>query len=212
MSQTKKWGEEDFWGLGYEWDPQWVLTDKQKELQTKLIELVAHHAARQRRRIRQEAALPAQEFRGPGQARPARPDRAQGAGRHGREPCLRRHGGGDHRALRLRQHRHVLHHAYRRGGGGLLALSQQRDPEEHPAPSRQGCLHRHPLLLRPGDRIAFLVPDLLRRREGRGRLEGAQEGLLDHLRRLRRLVHHPDHQPGFRRQLRRSLLLADHGQ
>ena len=39
MSQTKKWGEEDFWGLGYEWDPQWILTDKQKELQTKLIEL-----------------------------------------------------------------------------------------------------------------------------------------------------------------------------
>jgi alkylation response protein AidB-like acyl-CoA dehydrogenase len=39
MSQTKKWGDEDFWGLGYEWDPQWVLTDKQKELQTKLIEL-----------------------------------------------------------------------------------------------------------------------------------------------------------------------------
>ena len=32
MSQTKKWGEEDFWGLGFEWDPQWVLTDKQKEL------------------------------------------------------------------------------------------------------------------------------------------------------------------------------------
>ena len=31
MSQTKKWGDEDFWGLGYEWDPQWVLTDKQKE-------------------------------------------------------------------------------------------------------------------------------------------------------------------------------------
>src|SRR6266478_5168650 len=39
MSQTKKWGEEDFWGLGFEWDPQWVLTDKQKELQGKLIEL-----------------------------------------------------------------------------------------------------------------------------------------------------------------------------
>ena len=39
MSQVKKWGDEDFWGLGYEWDPQWLLTDKQKELQTKLIEL-----------------------------------------------------------------------------------------------------------------------------------------------------------------------------
>ena len=39
MSQTKKWGDEDFWGLGFEWDPQWLLTDKQKELQAKLIEL-----------------------------------------------------------------------------------------------------------------------------------------------------------------------------
>src|SRR5215475_9416717 len=39
MSQTKKWGEEEFWGLGFEWDPQWLLTDKQKELQAKLIEV-----------------------------------------------------------------------------------------------------------------------------------------------------------------------------
>jgi alkylation response protein AidB-like acyl-CoA dehydrogenase len=39
MSQTKKWGAEDFWGLGFEWDPQWLLTDKQKDLQGKLIEL-----------------------------------------------------------------------------------------------------------------------------------------------------------------------------
>ena len=39
MSQTKKWGAEDFWGLGFEWDPQWLLTDKQKDLQAKLIEL-----------------------------------------------------------------------------------------------------------------------------------------------------------------------------
>ncbi|HZT21023.1 MAG TPA: acyl-CoA dehydrogenase family protein [Dongiaceae bacterium] len=39
MSQTKKWGDEDFWGLGYEWDPQWLLTEKQRELQAKLIEL-----------------------------------------------------------------------------------------------------------------------------------------------------------------------------
>lgn len=39
MSQTKKWGAEDFWGLGFEWDPQWLLTDKQKDLQAKIIEL-----------------------------------------------------------------------------------------------------------------------------------------------------------------------------
>ncbi len=39
MDQVKKWGEEEFWGLGYEYDPQWLLSDRQKELQAKLIEL-----------------------------------------------------------------------------------------------------------------------------------------------------------------------------
>jgi len=33
------WGSEPYWGLGYEWDPEWVLTDRQKELRDKLIEL-----------------------------------------------------------------------------------------------------------------------------------------------------------------------------
>ena len=36
---TKNWGSEEFWGLGYEFDPQWLLTPKQQELQTQLIEL-----------------------------------------------------------------------------------------------------------------------------------------------------------------------------
>jgi alkylation response protein AidB-like acyl-CoA dehydrogenase len=40
MSQ-KMWGTEEFWGLGYEWDPQWILNDRQKELQKTLIELCA---------------------------------------------------------------------------------------------------------------------------------------------------------------------------
>ncbi|HZJ51001.1 MAG TPA: acyl-CoA dehydrogenase family protein [Actinomycetota bacterium] len=35
----KMWGSEPYWGLGYEWDPEWVLTDRQKELRDKLIEL-----------------------------------------------------------------------------------------------------------------------------------------------------------------------------
>ena len=35
----KMWGAEEFWGLGYEWDPDWVLTDRQKELRAQLIEL-----------------------------------------------------------------------------------------------------------------------------------------------------------------------------
>lgn len=28
---TKKWGAEEFWGLGDEFDPQWLLTDEQKK-------------------------------------------------------------------------------------------------------------------------------------------------------------------------------------
>jgi alkylation response protein AidB-like acyl-CoA dehydrogenase len=37
MNNKKMWGSEEFWGLGHQWDPQWLLTPRQKELQTKLI-------------------------------------------------------------------------------------------------------------------------------------------------------------------------------
>lgn len=33
------WGAEPYWGLGYDWDPDWVLTDRHKELRATLIEL-----------------------------------------------------------------------------------------------------------------------------------------------------------------------------
>ena len=33
------WGSEPYWGLGYDWDPDWLLTDRQKELRSTLIEL-----------------------------------------------------------------------------------------------------------------------------------------------------------------------------
>jgi alkylation response protein AidB-like acyl-CoA dehydrogenase len=39
MFGEKMWGAEPFWGLGAEWDPQWLLTDSQKKLQADLIEL-----------------------------------------------------------------------------------------------------------------------------------------------------------------------------
>src|SRR5579863_8751076 len=35
----KMWNGEPFWGLGSEWDPDWVLTDRQRELRDLLIEL-----------------------------------------------------------------------------------------------------------------------------------------------------------------------------
>ena len=39
MSGSKMWGSEEFWGLGYDFDPQWVLTPAQQELQARLIDL-----------------------------------------------------------------------------------------------------------------------------------------------------------------------------
>jgi alkylation response protein AidB-like acyl-CoA dehydrogenase len=39
MNSDKRWGSEEFWGLGYQWDPQWILTPRQKELQRDLIDL-----------------------------------------------------------------------------------------------------------------------------------------------------------------------------
>lgn len=35
----KMWGSEPFWGLGYDWDPDWVLTDRQQALRETLIGL-----------------------------------------------------------------------------------------------------------------------------------------------------------------------------
>src|SRR5215475_1633577 len=39
MDSNKLWGSEEFWGLGYQWDPQWLLNARQKDLQSRLIEL-----------------------------------------------------------------------------------------------------------------------------------------------------------------------------
>ena len=36
---VKKWGDEEYWGIGYEYDPQFFLTDRQKQIQKDLIEL-----------------------------------------------------------------------------------------------------------------------------------------------------------------------------
>jgi len=38
-SETKMWGKRPFWGVSFDCDPQWFLTEEQKEIQKKLIEL-----------------------------------------------------------------------------------------------------------------------------------------------------------------------------
>jgi len=35
----KTWGSAPYWGLGYDWDPDWLLTERQRELRALLIEL-----------------------------------------------------------------------------------------------------------------------------------------------------------------------------
>lgn len=39
MKNEKRWGSAPYWGLGYDFDTQWLLTDKQKALQEKIISL-----------------------------------------------------------------------------------------------------------------------------------------------------------------------------
>ncbi|XP_068236172.1 uncharacterized protein [Palaemon carinicauda] len=45
---AKKWGRHEFWGLGSEYDPDWVLTEEQKKIRDELIDLC-------RRKIRPQA-------------------------------------------------------------------------------------------------------------------------------------------------------------
>ena len=128
MFGEKMWGNEPFWGLGSEWDPQWLLTDRQKKLQAELIELCRSHMRENAVESDKKLLYPRKNFQAPRQGGLPRPDRAQGTGRHGREPCLRRHGGRDHRPLWLPVDRHVLHHASGRGRRGALPPSRHSKP------------------------------------------------------------------------------------
>ena len=58
----KQWGGEPFWGLGYEWDPDWVLTDRQKELRESLIELCERELRANAKRSDDELSYPRRNF------------------------------------------------------------------------------------------------------------------------------------------------------
>jgi alkylation response protein AidB-like acyl-CoA dehydrogenase len=58
----KLWGGEPFWGLGYEWDPDWVLTERQKELRAKLIDLCERELRANAKRSDDELAYPRRNF------------------------------------------------------------------------------------------------------------------------------------------------------
>jgi len=58
----KTWGGEPFWGLGYEWDPDWFLTERQKELRAKLIELCEGEMRANAKRSDDELLYPRRNF------------------------------------------------------------------------------------------------------------------------------------------------------
>ena len=111
----KMWGGEPFWGLGYEWDPDWVLTDRQKELRATAHRALREGDAREREALGRRAALPAPQPRAARRARLPRAHRPRGVRRPRREPRRLRDDVRDDRALRLRVDGDVLRDAHRRG-------------------------------------------------------------------------------------------------
>src|SRR4029450_5450474 len=54
----KRWGPAPYFGLGYEWDADWFLTDRQKELRAKLIELCEQELRANAKRSDDELLFP----------------------------------------------------------------------------------------------------------------------------------------------------------
>jgi alkylation response protein AidB-like acyl-CoA dehydrogenase len=52
------WGSEPYWGLGYDWDPDWVLTDRHKELRATLIDLCQQEMRENAKRSDDELRFP----------------------------------------------------------------------------------------------------------------------------------------------------------
>jgi alkylation response protein AidB-like acyl-CoA dehydrogenase len=54
----KMWGAEPFWGVGYDWDPDWILTDRQQELRETLISLCERELRANAKRFDDELEFP----------------------------------------------------------------------------------------------------------------------------------------------------------
>ena len=52
------WGSEPYWGLGYDWDPDWMLTERHKELRATLIELCEQEMRANAKRSDDELKFP----------------------------------------------------------------------------------------------------------------------------------------------------------
>ena len=121
--------------------------------------------AREREALRRRAALSPPQPRAARRARLPRADRAGGVRRPRREPRRLRDDLRDDRPLRLRLDGDVLRDAHGRRAGDHAPPHARADRQVHP-PAQLGP-DRHPLVLRPRDRLALLVPGLVARRAAR---------------------------------------------
>jgi hypothetical protein len=192
----KMWSGEPFWGLGYEWDPEWVLSDRQRELRDLLIELAE-------KEMRANAKVSDDNLEYPRR-------NLELLGEHGflalTVPTEYGGLGEDHVAFAMTCETiarygcastamcYVMHMG---AVNTILLPDQGADRQVHPpAQLRQD---RHAVVFGPRDRLALLVSDLVGRGQGERRLQGQQEGLVDHERWLRRFLCRADDQPRVHR-------------
>ena len=189
----KQWGAEPFWGLGYEWDPDWVYSERQKELRATLIELCEKELRANAKRFDDELMFPRrnlellgehgflaltvpEEYGGLGEDHVAYSMVCETIARYG---CAST-------AMCYVMHMGAVN-AYHAPG------DTRADRQVHPSVEQRQT--GNALLLRPRDRLALLVPHLVGRDPIQRWLQGSQEGFMDDVRRVRRLLRRADHQP-----------------
>ena len=198
----KMWGSEPFWGLGYDWDPDWVYTEKQKELRATLIELCEKELRANAKRFDDELMFPRrnlellgehgflaltvpEEYGGLGENHVAYSMVCETIARYGcasTAMCYVMHMGAVN-AIMLRATPELIDKYIRPLNSGKIGTLSYSDPETG---------------------SHFWYPISSGRRALERRVQGAEEGLVDDIGRLRGLLRGADDQPGLLR-LRRPL-------
>jgi alkylation response protein AidB-like acyl-CoA dehydrogenase len=195
----KMWGDEPFWGLGYDWDPDWILTDRQKELRETLISLCEKEMRANAKRSDDELLFPRrnlellgehgflaltvpEEYGGLGENHVAFAMTCETIARYGcasTAMCYVMHMGAV-AALMLRPTPELIDKYIRPLNNGLIGTLSYSDPET-------------------GSHFWYPVSSRAERQ-----LQDQQEGVVDDVRRLRGLLRPADDEPGLQ-GLRRPL-------
>ena len=64
VPDIKRWGDEPYYGLGYEFDPRWFLSDEDRALEAEIIDALPAGDPAARDRVRPHRRVPARERRG----------------------------------------------------------------------------------------------------------------------------------------------------